>query len=62
MPSEIVDPSIDRRSRKRAARREHLLGLAAQIVERDGVEGLTMAALAEAADYAPASLYTYFSS
>jgi AcrR family transcriptional regulator len=48
--------------RKRAAKREHLLDLAADLVERDGVAGLTMAALAEAADYAPASLYTYFSS
>ena len=38
------------------------MGLAAELVERDGVDGLTMAALAEAADYAPASLYTYFGS
>lgn len=52
----------DRRTRKRVARREHLLDLAAEVVDRDGVAGLTMAALAEAADYAPASLYTYFSS
>lgn len=53
---------VDRRTRKRVARRDHLLDLAAGLVERDGVDGLTMAALAEAADYAPASLYTYFSS
>lgn len=38
------------------------MALAGQIVERDGVDALTMAALADAADYAPASLYTYFSS
>lgn len=31
-------------------------------MEEAGVTGLTMAALAEAADYAPASLYTYFPS
>lgn len=31
-------------------------------MERHGVDGVTMAALAEAADYAPASLYTYFPS
>jgi len=52
----------DRRTRKRAARRDALLVLAADLVERDGPDALTMAALAEAADYAPASLYTYFPS
>ena len=52
----------DRRTRKRAARRNDLLDLALDLSERLGVEGVTMAALAEAADYAPASLYTYFPS
>ena len=60
--TEQGDEPMDRRARKRAARRDHLLDLAAELVERDGVTGLTMAALADAADYAPASLYTYFSS
>lgn len=69
MPSENVDTSIhdastepDRRTRKRAAKRNDLLDLALDLSERLGVEGVTMAALAEAADYAPASLYTYFPS
>lgn len=64
MPSENVATSdrSDRRTRKREARRDHLLDLAADLVDEHGVDGLTMAALAEAADYAPASLYTYFSS
>lgn len=64
MPSENADASVssDRRTRKREARRDHLLDLAADLVESVGVSGLTMAALAEAADYAPASLYTYFGS
>jgi len=61
VPSENV-ASPDRRTRKRAARRDHLLDLADELVERHGVAGVTMAALAEAADYAPASLYTYFPS
>lgn len=52
----------DRRARKRAARRDHLLDVALDLVDGHGVDGLTMAALAEAADYAPASLYTYFPS
>ena len=66
VPSENDDTTEavtgDRRSRKRAARRDHLLDLAAELVEQVGVDGVTMAALAEAADYAPASLYTYFDS
>ena len=66
MPSEnaaaSVEPAPDRRARKREARRDHLLDLAAEIVDEHGVDGLTMAALAESADYATASLYTYFSS
>ncbi len=67
MPSENVATSgtarsNDRRARKREARRDHLLDLAADIVDADGVDGLTMAALADLADYATASLYTYFPS
>lgn len=64
MASENVPATVspDRRTRKRAARRDALLDLAADLVERHGVDGVTMAALAEAADYAPASLYTYFRS
>ncbi|UDY35363.1 TetR/AcrR family transcriptional regulator [Dermatobacter hominis] len=62
MPSENVAASTDRRTRKREARRDHLLDLAAALVTEHGIEGLTMAALAEASDYATASLYTYFPS
>lgn len=64
MHSENIPPPeiTDRRTRKREARRQRLLDLAAELVDRDGVDGVTMAALAEAADYAPASLYTYFPS
>ena len=64
MPSENVEPSIssDRRTRKRDDRRGRLLDLAADLVEQGGISAVTMAALAEAADYAPASLYTYFES
>jgi len=52
----------DRRTRKRTARRDLLLDLAADLVEEVGVGGVTMAALAQASDYATASLYTYFPS
>ena len=64
MVSENVDTTVspDRRTRKRDERRSRLLDLAADRVERHGVAGVTMTALAEAADYAPASLYTYFPS
>lgn len=69
MPSENVSASAvresespDRRTRKRDARRQDLLDLALELSDQLGVEGVTMAALAEAADYATASLYTYFAS
>jgi AcrR family transcriptional regulator len=67
VPSENVvttetGETTDRRARKREARRDHLLDLALDIVDEHGVDGLTMAALAEAGDYATASLYTYFAS
>jgi AcrR family transcriptional regulator len=65
VPSENVARSAvppDRRSRKREARRDALLDLALDLVDEHGVDGLTMAALAEAGDYATASLYTYFAS
>jgi len=61
VPSENV-LAPDRRTRKRDERRVHLLDLAAHLVDEQGLPGLTMAALAEAADYATASLYTYFHS
>jgi len=61
-PGSTAAPTGDRRARKRAERTERLLDLAAELVEQHGVGGVTMAALAEAADYAPASLYTYFPS
>jgi AcrR family transcriptional regulator len=64
VPSKNVDASVivDRRTRKRDERRDHLLALAARLVDDRGLSGLTMAALAEEADYATASLYTYFAS
>jgi AcrR family transcriptional regulator len=67
VPSENVATTesgepTDRRARKREARRDHLLDLALDLVDEHGVDGLTMAALAEAGDYATASLYTYFAS
>lgn len=58
----MTSEPTDRRARKREARRDHLLDLALDLVDEHGVDGLTMAALAEAGDYATASLYTYFAS
>lgn len=58
----VSDNSTDRRARKRTARRDHLLALALDLVDREGVDGLTMTALAQESDYATASLYTYFPS
>ena len=44
----------DRRARKREARRDHLLEIAADLVDEHGVDGLTMAGLFFSADSAPA--------
>lgn len=66
MPSEIDVATnqvpLDRRTRKRLERRDHLLDVASDLVADGGVSGVTFAALAERSDYAPASLYTYFPS
>ena len=75
MPSENVYTSVepvvestddvvvdDRRSRKREDRRLRLLEIAAEIVDDQGVDGMTMAALVGASEYAAEDLYTYFSS
>lgn len=56
------DVEPDRRTRKHLARREALLDVAGDLAESGGVDAVTIAAVAEAADYAPASLYTYFPS
>ncbi|MFZ4518076.1 MAG: TetR/AcrR family transcriptional regulator [Microthrixaceae bacterium] len=58
----VSDKAIDRRERKRTARRDHLLEIALDLVDREGVDGLTMTALGQESDYATASLYTYFPS
>ena len=58
----MTPSTVDRRSRKSSARREALLDHADALIDERGLDGLTMTALAEVADYAPASLYTYFPS
>lgn len=60
--SETVTDAPTRTQRRHAARRAELLELAGGIVDGDGLDALTMTSLAAAADYAPASLYTYFAS
>lgn len=51
---------LSRRARKREARRKEMLTVAMDIVERDGLEGLTIARLADALDAAVGALYRYF--
>lgn len=51
---------LNRRARKREARRQEMLEVAMGIVERDGLEGLTIARLANALDAAVGALYRYF--
>ena len=48
--------------RRREANLERIVEAAARLVEEDGLEGLSMARLAEAADYTAGALYRYVES
>jgi AcrR family transcriptional regulator len=50
------------RARRRDASAQRILDEAMALVARDGLDGLSMARLAEAADYTPGALYRYFDS
>lgn len=52
----------ERRTRRRLALRESIVDAARTIVRTDGIAALTMRRIAEAIDYAPATLYTHFAS
>lgn len=51
-----------RRARNRAARYDQLLAAATEIVTEQGLDGLTMQAVADRVDCAVGTIYTYFSS
>jgi AcrR family transcriptional regulator len=55
-------PVTDRRARRRLALRETIVEAARDIVRDEGLRALTMRRIAEAIDYAPASLYAHFAS
>jgi len=55
-------PVTERRERRRLALREAIVDAARTIVRDDGLRALTMRRIAEAIDYAPASLYAHFPS
>jgi AcrR family transcriptional regulator len=55
-------PVTERRERRRLALRESIVEAARTIVRDDGLHALTMRRIAEAIDYAPASLYAHFES
>lgn len=52
----------DRRERARDARRQALLDAALRVVDRDGLRGVTMQAVADELDCAVGTIYTYFPS
>src|SRR4051812_39333850 len=54
--------AADRRERSRDKRRAMLLAAAGRILDRDGLSGLTMQAVAEEADCAVGTIYGYFPS
>ena len=51
-----------RRAQNRVARNNDLLGAATEIIVRDGLEGLTMQAVADSVGCAVGTIYTYFDS
>src|SRR6266568_6758669 len=57
-----VRASADRRERSRERSRRDILLASAEVFARRGFASATLAELAEAAGYAPASLYRYFTS
>jgi AcrR family transcriptional regulator len=54
--------SNDRRQRTRDAKRLRYLGAASRIIDRDGLAGVTMQAVADELDCAIGTIYTYFPS
>jgi AcrR family transcriptional regulator len=54
--------SDDRRERARAEKRQRFLVAASRVIDRDGLTGLTMQAVADQLDCAVGTIYTYFSS
>lgn len=52
----------DRRERSRDLRRQRYLGAASRIIDRDGLSGVTMQAIADELDCAVGTIYTYFPS
>jgi AcrR family transcriptional regulator len=55
-------PVTERRERRRLALRETIVEAARTIVRDEGLQALTMRRIADAIDYAPASLYAHFAS
>jgi AcrR family transcriptional regulator len=56
-----IEP-VGRRAKNRAARYDQLLAAATEIVTEDGLDGLTMQAVADRVDCAVGTIYTYFTS
>jgi AcrR family transcriptional regulator len=54
--------SDDRRERSREEKRRRFLDAASRVIDRDGLGGLTIKAVAEQLDCAVGTIYTYFSS
>jgi AcrR family transcriptional regulator len=58
----VVEPRRDRRYARHQATKREILDAAWQMVRVDGVNALSLRALARAVDMEPQSLYTYFAS
>lgn len=57
---QVLTGASARRERSRREMRSTVLEAAAQIVEQDGIDALTIRAVAQAVGYSPGALYEYF--
>lgn len=58
----MTDAPVGRRARNRAARHEQLMSAASEIISTEGLDGLTMQAVADRVECAVGTIYTYFDS
>jgi AcrR family transcriptional regulator len=57
-----VEPKVDRRARRRQETIDEILGIAMEIMNEDGVNGLSLAEVARHLGVQPPSIYKYFPS
>ncbi len=62
LPKRVLTGASARRERSRQEMRSTILSAAAAIFEKEGIDGLTIRAVAQAVGYSPGAMYEYFDS